>query len=532
MRPIVLNDTDPERLYRRACGQMAAQVPGWSDEYPSDPAVAVLELAARLSGLQNRTFDRVEPRHELAYLKLLGEAPEEAAPASLLARALDRTGLFPGRRFWVDGIPFEVEDAGADLGAVERVSVRVNGIWRELDGVAAPSLAGDAPALEAVFSRPLPAGRTVRLWCALRPEPGRTPPDGETEPPVRLRALAQRGGTWRAISLRDGTCGLLTSGFWELEIEEDCPAVRVEVLGEPEGEPRLEALVLEPVLLVQRRTRSAMVELPPPFLIPKGLLENYRLRFFLPAEGGGWRESSDAFVREGRAVLRRGSVPEKLRLVAQEPDLCCEFTLREIAQERVFLDEDGILPRSLSLMAEEDGVWYDCPVGEPVDPGNSRGCRFLASSRELCFGDGRDFPVPKAGRLTVSSCACSAGSAGNGAGGLLRAGQTLLAALAPAAGGRDREPPREALLRAVREQEEPLRAIALEDFEALALKTPGLALLKARSAARKGEPGVVVYVKPRSGPLTRWQRGRILAFLERARPLGVPVTVEALGSAE
>lgn len=528
MRAIALNDTDPERLYLRACAQMAAHLPGWSDEYPSDPAVAVLELAARLSDLQNRSFDRVEPRHELAYLKLLGETPKEAAPASLLARALDRTGVYPGKRFWVDGVPFEVEDTGADLGTVERLRVRVNGDWIQPDGGAVPPLLGDAPALEAVFSRPLPAGRTVRLWCALRPEPGRTPPDGETEPPVRLRALAQQGGEWREIPLRDGTCGLLASGFWELEIGEECSTVRLEVLGEPEGEPRLETLALEPALLVQRRTRSAMVELPPPFQIPRAFLENYRLRFFLPAEGGGWWELSDAFVREGRAVFRRGGTPEKLRLVAQEPDLRCDLTLRQIAQERVFLDEDGILPRSLALMAEEDGVWYDCPVGEPVYPGNSRGCRFLAPSRELCFGDGRDFPVPKAGRLTLASCVCSAGSAGNGAGGLLRAGQTLLAALAPAAGGRDWEPPREAFLRAVREQEEPLRAIALEDFETLALKTPGLALAQARSAPRKGEPGVVVYVKPRSGRLTRWQRERVQAWLERARPLGVPVTVKEL----
>ncbi len=527
MKAITLNDADSKRLYRLACERMAAQLPGWNDGYPSDPSVAVLEMAARLSDLQNRTLDRVEPRHEMAYLKLLGEEPKEAAPASLLARALDRTGLCPGRRFWVDGIPFEVEDAGADLGAVESVRVRVHGEWRWVDGVA-PPLMGSAPTLEAVFSRPLPAGRMVRLWCALSPEPGRTLPDGETEPPVRLRALARCGGEWREIPLRDGTCGLLKSGFWEIETEEECRAVRLEALGQPEGEPRLEALTLEPARLVQRQTRSAMVDLTPPFSIPQSFLENYRLRFFLPAEGGGWRESPDVLVREGRAVLRHGRIPETLRLVAQEPDFCCEFTLREIAQERVFLDEDGVLPHSLALMAEENGVWYDCPVGDPVSAGDARGCRWLAPSRELCFGDGRDFPVPGAGRLTVSSCVCSAGSAGNGAGGVLRAGQTLLSALAPAVGGRDRESPREAFLRAVREQEEPMRAIATEDFEALALRTPGLALAQARSVARQGEPGVVVYVRSRSGRLTRWQRGRVQAWLERHRPLGVPVTVEEL----
>ncbi len=527
MRPIPWNG-GPEELYRRACGQMAAQLPGWRDEYPGDPAAAVLELAARLSDLQNRAFDRVEDRHYRAYLKLLGETPGEAAPALLLAAPLDRAGLHPGRRFWVDGVPFEVEDAGADIGAVERISVRAGGRWEAWDGVSPLRLRGEAPGLEAVFTRPLPPGKTVRLWCGLRSEPGRNPPDGETEPPVRLRALARHGGTWREISVRDGTCGLLKSGFWELVPEEAWDAVRLEPLGELEGEPQIESLSLEPALLVQRRTRSAALDLPPPFLLPEEYLGNYRLRFFLPAEGDGWREAPGICAGDGRAAGWTGGAPAKLRMIAQEPDFRCDFTLREIAEERVFLEEDGVLPRSLGLMVEEDGVWYDCPVGEPEPGETRRGCRWDPARRELRFGDGRDFPVPKAGRLTMSSCVCSAGRAGNGAGGVLRAGETALAALAPATGGRDRESPRDAFLRAAGEQGALLRALTPADFEALALRTPGLALSEARSVTRQGEPGVTVRVRPRSGRLTRWQQSRVKAWLEGRRPLGVPVAVEEL----
>jgi len=515
-----------KELYQQARDRMAALLPGWSDERPSDPAVAVLELAARLSDLQERTFGRVGDRHWLAYTKLLGGTPEEAALAVLLARPLERTGLHRGQRFQVDGVPFEVEDAGRDLGEVERVSLRVDGAWTAWAGPGPLAVRGDG--LEAVFSRPLPPGETARLWCGLRPEPGRIPPDGETAPPVRVRALAWCGGAWEEIPVRDGTCGLLKSGFWTFAPEKACGAVRLELCGDLEGEPQIEALVLEPALLIQRRTRSLTVDLAPPFAIPEGLAGNYILRFFLPEPGGGWREAPAVFAADGRAAGWQGRRPEAIRLVAQEPDLRCDFPLREIAGERISLDEDGILPRSLALMAEEDGVWYDCPVGEPGPEGDKLGCRWSPARRELCFGDGRDFPIPRAGRLTVSACVCTLGSAGNGAEGVLRDGETVLSILAPSAGGRDRELPQDAFLRAVREQAEPLRAVTPADLKEMALRTPGLALAEAQCSTRRGEAGAVVRVRPRSGPLTPWRRGCVQAWLERSRPLGVPVEVEEL----
>ncbi len=526
MHRLTLNTTRPEELYRQARDRMAARLPGWTDEHPGDPAVAVLELAAQVADLQNRTFDRVEERHYAAYLKLLGETPRQAAPAFLLARPLERGGLRPGQRFWVDGVPFEVEDAGKDLGEVERVSLHTGGRWEVWTGPGALPFRGDG--LEVTFSRPMPPGERVRLWCALRPEPGRVPPDAQTRPPVRFRALTRRGGEWRETPFRDGTCGLLKSGFWELKAEEEWTAVHLEPTGAPEGTPELEALVPEPVLLAQRRTRSAAADLLPPFRIPEGLEGNYVLRFFRPEAGGGWLEEPGAYGKDGRVAGWTGEPPEVIRMVAQEPDFPCEFTLREIAQERVFLDEDGVLPRSLALMTEEDGVWYDCPVGEPDPASTGRGCRWDPARRELCFGDGRDFRVPRAGRAIASSCVCTGGAAGNGAGGVLRSGETALAALFPAAGGCDRESPKDAFFRAVKEQAELMRAVAPADFETLALRTPGLALKAARCVTRRGEAGVTVKAAPRSGVLTPWRRGRIQEWLERFRPLGVPVEVEEL----
>ena len=52
-----------QELYERACRHMARLVPGWSDEIPSDPAVALLELTSCLSAVQNREINRLQERH-------------------------------------------------------------------------------------------------------------------------------------------------------------------------------------------------------------------------------------------------------------------------------------------------------------------------------------------------------------------------------------------------------------------------------------------------------------------------------------
>lgn len=523
MEELKLHTTSPQALYRQGADRMAARCPGWSDQYPSDPAAALLELGAAASDLENRLFDRVGPEHAAAYLKLLGQTPRGSAPATLLARPADRAGLYPGQRFWVDGVPFEVEDPGRDLGEVEGVSLRTAEGWRPWRGPGVLTLRGDA--LELIFSRPLPPGE-ARVWCALCPQPGQVPPDGETEAPVRLRALARTGEDWREIRVRDGTCGLLKSGCWELEPTAPCDRVRLELLGEPEGEPEIEAVALEPALLAQRQTRSLTVELPPPFAIPPGLEGAYILRFFTPQGADGWREAPGLFPRGGKVSGFLGDPPHRVRLVAQEADFPGTFSLRPIAQERIFLDETGVLPGSLALMAEEDGLWYDCPVGEPDPAGTGRGCRWDPGRRELCFGDGRDFSVPRGGGLILSACVRSLGAAGNGAGGTLRQGETALAALAPAAGGRDRETPQAAFRRVAEDWARPCRAVSLSDFERLTLQTPGLALAKAQCVPWQGAAGVTVRVRPRQGPLTPWRRQCVRDWLERLRPLGVQVAVE------
>ena len=226
-----------------------------------------------------------------------------------------------------------------------------------------------------------------------------------------------------------------------------------------------------------------------------------------------------------------GLCPEKLRVVAAEPDFAALHPLRELPGEAVCLEEDGVLPQSLRVMVEEDGLWHDCPVGAPDGTRTlPRGCRWDGPRRALRFGDGRDFRVPRTGRMLAAGCACTLGRGGNGAGGpLAQEGVTLLP-LGAASGGQDGEDAHSAFLRTAQAQRALLRAVTLEDYETLARQTPGLALEAVRAVPRRtpGGAGITLLARPGGGQtgLTRWQRERLLDWMGRFRLLGAPVAVE------
>lgn len=535
MYSLNLNTTRQEELYEQACGRMAQLFPGWSDAVPSDPAVALLELASYLSHMQNREINVLRERHYRAYLKLLGQMPGKLAPARMLAVPCGSVRPWAGMRFEMDGVPFEAADVPyAGPCQVRDISLTQGGHRAVLREDAPLIFTRETPAeLEIVLSEPLPPGVPVQLWLELQPEPGRTEPEESTTPPVRLLAQIGTGGAQREIPCKDGTCGLLRSGYvtFTPPVPFDTLCLRVE--DEIEGEPRVSAAALYPVVLEQRRTRSKCLDLDAPFRLPPGWEGNWVLRFFLP-QSGGWREEKRLYVQDGVVKGLSGQTPKAVRVVASEADFQALYPLRELPMETVGLEEDGILPASLRLMVEENGLWYDCPVCRPEEGRTlPRGCRWDETRKALRFGDGRDFYVPREGRLLVAGCVCTLGAPGNGAGGLLARGGVLLRPLAPASGGQDSEDGKSAFFRAAKELEQPARAASLADYEALALRTPGLVLDRVRAvpAARLGRagPGVVVLAKPRSAvplpPLTRWQSEQLSAWLDRFRMLGVPVEI-------
>ena len=154
-----------QELYWHACDRMAQLVPGWSDEIPSDPAVALLELTSYLATVQNREIDRLREEHYAAYLKLLRKAPRTLAPTRLMAVPSGEGAIWPGMRFYMDGVPFEVKEAPEDGGRrLQKISL-LQGPRRSVLREDAPLILGHvAPAeLEMTFAAPLAAGAPVPL---------------------------------------------------------------------------------------------------------------------------------------------------------------------------------------------------------------------------------------------------------------------------------------------------------------------------------------------------------------------------------
>lgn len=533
MYALDLDTTSQQELYEWACARMAQLIPGWSDRISSDPAVTLLELASYLSTAQNHEINKLRERHYLAYLKLLGGSPRHWIPARLLAVPVQGGLPWPGLRFEIDGVPFEVLDTPPNGACQAREVSLVQNSRRMILRKDAPLVMAHDAELEITFRAPLTPNTPAPLWLELQPEPGRNPPDTETRPPVELAAQVWNGVAWQNIPCKDSTCGLLQSGYVTFTPPGASDRLRLLAKGELEGEPRISAVALHPITLEQRRTRSQCVDLESPCRLPRDWEGNWKLRFFLP-QNDGWREDKVLFVRDGCVRGLSGETPQNVRVVAVEPDFSAFHLLRELPAEEICLEEDGILPDSLRLMVEEDGIWYDCPVCRPEDGRTlPRGCCWDSSRRMLRFGDGRDFRVPRAGQLLVAGCACTLGAGGNGAGGLLEHGGISLLPFSPARGGQDAEDGESAFFRTAKEQEIPARAVSLSDYEALALRTPGLALdrVKAVPAARLGKTGagVIVAAKPHAAdplpPLTRWQTERLSVWLERFRLIGVPLEV-------
>ncbi len=535
MYSLNLDGASWQELYQRACARMAQLVPGWSDAIPSDPAVALLELTSYLATVQNREIDRMREEHYTAYLKLLGKEPRTLLPARLMAALEGDGAIWPGMRFYMDGVPFEVEEAPENGGRRVREVLLFQGPRRSMLREDAPLIvAHDAPTeLEMTFTAPLAAHKPAPLWLELQPEPGRVLPDEHTPPPIHLTARIWADGAWREAPCADGTCGLLQSGTVTVTPPAASDTLRLLIPGEVEGEPRISAAALCPVTLEQRHTRSRYMDLKAPYRLPPDWVGNGVLRFFF-VQKDGWREDSALFVQDGQVCGARNETAQIIRVVAAEPDFPALHTLRELPGEEISLEEDGILPDSLHLMIEENGLWHDCPVCQPQEGRTlPRGCRWDASREVLRFGDGRDFRVPAAGRVLVAGCARTLGAKANGASGGMTRGNISLRPLRPAWGGQDAEDAETAFFRAAKELKSPARAAALSDYETLARRAPGLALdrVKAIPAAKLGKAGagVVLLAKPRTPDrlpsLSRWQKERLRAWLESFRMLGTPLEV-------
>src|SRR5450759_2050044 len=154
----------------------------------------------------------------------------------------------------------------------------------------------------------------------------------------------------------------------------------------------------------------------------------------------------------------------------------------ELAQKPVVPDSTKL---TVTLNGAVDGDWQATPTWDGVGL-HERTCILDTEAGTLVFGDGRIGRVPPAGAEIGVDC-----QAGGGVGGNVAAGTLLQFAPAridvkvdqpfAACGGANAETLNEAKARAIRELATPTHATTLEDFEVLALATPGVPLAQAHA---------------------------------------------------
>lgn len=481
-----LDDREYEDTLAEAKKLIPAYADDWTDFNPHDPGITILEVLSWLTETHTYQIDKITDDYRRKYLGLMGERPRPPTPATVplsLSAPEEVAGRVPeGTRLAVaDGtggtVHFEtshdvvltpasiaaVHSAG---GAGETEYTHENDTegmyYRPFGDSVSP---GDA--LYLGFDRD-PFGEagalslTVEYYESNLPDPN--PDDGAAafEPSVDLawEYYRQRDDAWVEAGVRaDGTDALYHGGHVELA----APA--------PSEQFTTHGLTLDGVSTeyywLRCRVRESGYEIPPQI-----------------------RHVGTNAVAARHRVSKTG---EQLRQVDRDGATALDGQTYAFEHAPV-----------LSATVRVDGDrWQAVPDFDAAGPDDRR---YVLDHDEgtVTFGDGLSGATPPADATVVADYEYGGGTAGNVAGTAawhfeddasdLALSAVDVTARSPATGGRDSESIEAALRRVRRDLRTPHRAVTVEDFEAIAARTPGLRI--ARTNVLADGDGVDIVVVP------------------------------------
>ncbi|HEV8239272.1 MAG TPA: putative baseplate assembly protein [Thermoanaerobaculia bacterium] len=479
--------------------------PGWTDHNVHDPGITLVELLAWVAEIELYRINRVPASHRRKFLSLVGIEPRPpraartvlafsaaasgvAVPAGFELEGADLGGV---RTVWRTLEPLTVSGVGVqaiqsgDTGAIEDLTPR----WRRGEVVAPFGVEpGPGAALYLGFDEALPVGAAVTLY--LRFAGGRSGWDERQRLLEEARRALERCSPPGPVSpcrcgeARDGDAAAPTPATasndtvpppaaartaWELQV---APGVwrRLDAeAGEVADDTRSFTLDGRVVIAAPVATVAARVG------AVKTPLHYLRCRIT-----GGTYDAAPALaqvVMDGVAAEQSEAVEEPIGSGNGEPYQQLAVTRPVIA--------DG----EVETTVVENGVPVSWSARPDFDVSGRAGSHFvLAAQRgQLTFGDGdagRRLPSGALVRVGYRSTRAAEGNVPAGLRWRPKSGAPGLAATnpVPAEGGAAAESLAAAAARAVDSVEQPLRAVTLADYEAIALATPGVRL--ARVAAR------------------------------------------------
>jgi predicted phage baseplate assembly protein len=562
--PLPLPNLDDRRwadLVEEARSLIPLYAPGWTDHNVHDPGITLVELLAWMAEMELYRINRVPAAHVRKFLALAGIEPRPPRgartvlairpaaatprldlPADTEVEAQDLAGRWIAFRTLapISAVHLDLQAVQAGAGirgmGIEDLTAR----WRRGETV---PLLGEEPAPGAAlylgFDRPLPPGVPVSLcfrfaggrsgWDererlieeARRAAGTCAPPGpvfpcrcGETEemeteapePPASDVTLTPHASACTAWEIQ------VAPGVWQrLEADQVADDTRSLTL---DGS----AVITAPVATVPARVGPVKAQL-------------HYLRCLLTRGSYDAAPELGSLVVDGVAAEQSQAIQGPIGTGSGEP------------HQQLSLAQPSVHGGEISLEVAEATGPVEWTARPDFDLSGRAGSHFVLDAQPgvLTFGDGEAGRRLPPGAVATARYRSTRGAAGN-----LPAGRPWRLAghpgaevsnPVPAEGGAAAETLSEAAARAVDSVEQPLRAVTLADYEALALATPGVRL--ARVAARANlDPalpclratGVVTVIVlpflPRRRPSpSAGTRAAVARFLGRHRLIGTRIVV-------
>lgn len=234
------------------------------------------------------------------------------------------------------------------------------------------------------------------------------------------------------------------------------------------------------------------------------------------AENGGWvywdqvSHLSSSRPEDTCFVIDKGTVPRlyfgngikgkrppagknKVRLISYTKPLP-EFTGNGLPGQVFELRKAPVISQEFILQVLEpgDNIWFDWIKSEDFHASKPNDRHFVLDSQtgEITFGDGKKGLIPQAGsKIRIIACKLGGGEEGNVEAHTINrilspfkdAGLLKVENITAAEGGSRPENIHEAILSAGRDMKETYTAVTCEDYEELALNTPGIRVARAKA---------------------------------------------------
>lgn len=484
-----LDDKTFNELFDEARGLIPRYARDWTDHNLSDPGITLIDLFAWLAEMQIYFLDRVTDRNFLKFLKLLGQPPAPASPATVhLTFELSDPNSPPvavpkGSKvaatdpLSAERIIFETAEAvTVHSSTLRRVLTRTRGRW--VDNTAANQSAGvpyfalgEEPAsgdelyLGLSAGHALPDGELKLVVNVFDPETAsavasaRPDPSFEPVPSAELEWQYRGGGGWLPLRVSDGTVALTRGGSIAFEAPADIEPARIQNL-----EKSVRTASDEDLFWLRASVKTPGYEIPP------------RL---------------DTIAVNTVKAMHGKTIPDEHHSSSGLPSQQVKLKNRPVLHGTVKLRIKEEDERKREGDAER---WHKWTEVDDFDASGREDRHFTVNLKDglIKFGDGVHGRVPPAvevvgGNICIVKYRSGGGERGNvaarGIAEIIESGlkdKLKVKNPRPSAGGAEAESLDDAKSRARRSLKEVTRGVTTSDFETLTSKTPGVRVARVK----------------------------------------------------